>query len=162
MGLAPIHATGIYRSSSKHTSNYVIPTYIPTLKALVFARRKELEPLSQPSQKLLIVTTSEMVDQTDREKFATQESVKPIEPTVLDMPMKGDVLKEMQSCTMVHFVCHGNSDPVDPSNGGLVLGRSTKNKPDHLTVRELAAVTHARTQIAYCPRAPQRKTLLIA
>lgn len=54
---APFHAAGDHsRRSTRNTLSRAISSYIPTFKALAYARQKKLELLSSPESRLLLVT----------------------------------------------------------------------------------------------------------
>lgn len=47
------------------------------------------------------------------------------------------------------FICHGVSDPTNPSNSHLLLTDSRNSIPEHLTVRDLAAASLKMARMAY-------------
>ncbi|KAF5857855.1 hypothetical protein ETB97_005199 [Aspergillus alliaceus] len=152
-GLMPIHAAG---DSKKTTSDYVISSYIPTLKALQYARERDLRYLLEPNTRMLITAMPRTVGLeplvTEKEVELVTETVKAmssIAVSTLIEPPKSAVLDALGSCRIVHFACHGISDSENPSGGSLFLGESTNEAPERLTVRELAGVRHSLAQIAY-------------
>lgn len=153
MGLMPIHAAG---DSKKTTSDYVVSSYIPTTKALQYARERDLRYVLEPHTSMLITAMPRTVGlnplATEKEVEVVTETVKSLSSiavSTLIEPPKSAVLETLSECGIVHFACHGISDSEDPSNGSLFLGKSTNEAPERLTVRELAGVRHSVAQIAY-------------
>jgi len=67
-------------------------------------------------------------------------------------PDADTVLRQLESCRIAHFACHGISDPIDPSNSGLVLQRGASDGPqdqDHLSVHRISRLRLRHAQIAY-------------
>ncbi|KAH0611890.1 uncharacterized protein H6S33_009942 [Morchella sextelata] len=57
LAMAPFHAAGRHsRRSTENTYSHVISSYIPTIKALSYARRRKPQLLSRPGSSLLVVT----------------------------------------------------------------------------------------------------------
>ncbi len=67
-------------------------------------------------------------------------------PATPHTPTKETVLEHLPSCRLVHFACHGVSDPSDPSRSRLLLHDHTK---DPLTVASLSPVNLRHAQLAY-------------
>ncbi|KAL4733942.1 CHAT domain-containing protein [Aspergillus similis] len=89
---------------------------------------------------------------TTQEIISIRENVKAlpnIKPRVLTERPKAEVVGELVHNQIIHFACHGISDSVDPSAGSLFLGEYKDDKPDTLTIRELAHIRHQLPQIAY-------------
>ncbi|MFB7969878.1 CHAT domain-containing protein [Streptomyces rubiginosohelvolus] len=62
-----------------------------------------------------------------------------------DLPTTTNVLENLPGCTISHFVCHGTSDPANPSRSRLIL-----QDPDTpLTVSALAPVDIGNARLAY-------------
>ena len=62
-------------------------------------------------------------------------------------PSSGEVLRQLNDCEIAHFICHGVTDPVDPSRSRLLLGVHRQSTP--LTVSELASVRLDSARLAY-------------
>ena len=62
-------------------------------------------------------------------------------------PSRAEVLDRLDDCEIAHFMCHGVTDPVDPSRSRLLL--STHQHSDPLTVTELAPVRLDAARLAY-------------
>lgn len=69
-----------------------------------------------------------------------------ISTTVLLQPSKRAVLKVLPECHMVHFACHGESNPYDPSRSQLILQDWID---DPLSVADIAALYLENARFAY-------------
>ncbi|PLB48631.1 hypothetical protein P170DRAFT_407300 [Aspergillus steynii IBT 23096] len=153
MGLMPLHAAG---DSKRSTSDYVVSSYIPTLKALQYAREKDLQYLREPNTRMLITAMPRTVGLnplgTGKEVQLIRKAVQgssSIVPSTLTQPSKAEVLQEISKCALVHFACHGIPDTKHPEQGSLFLGASTALEPERLTIQELSNMRHDLGQIAY-------------
>ncbi|KAI9671220.1 MAG: hypothetical protein M1817_003727 [Caeruleum heppii] len=165
MGLTPLHAAG---DSTRVTSDYVVSTYIPTLKTLQYSREKALRRPSKANSRLLVVAMPETSGmsplKTEEEVNVIRENCMPVEPTVLINPTKSRVLEEMSTHQIIHFACHGDTNSIDPSSAGIFLGATSDEDAEHLTVRELADTVHSDAQIAFlsaCSTAENSSSWLI-
>ena len=151
LGSLPLHAAGYYeQGSTRNALHYIISSYIPSFKALAYARERRLKAVAKAEQRGLIITMPKTANMKDldvqEEARNVQETLGQLTvstPVVLDTPTSQEVLKELQASTIVHFACHGASDPSNPSNGGLFLRSSS------LTIRDLGPISLPRAQIAY-------------
>ncbi|KAK7446455.1 hypothetical protein Landi51_07402 [Colletotrichum acutatum] len=155
----PFHAaTGSDEETPGSTLDLSIPSYTSTIKALQNARNR-----SSKGQKtgdadpyhLLMVTMPSTPGQTDlpgvsREKQAIKAAIKgAYKITELERPNAQQVLDGMQDAQIVHFACHGASDPKDPLQSHLLLQNSNQTL-DKLTVKSLLAEkVKTRAWIAY-------------
>jgi CHAT domain-containing protein len=68
-------------------------------------------------------------------------------------PEAKEVLACMSDYDVVHFACHGLSDPVDPSESGLILQRrespDVEPLPDRLMVRQISGLHLKNACIAF-------------
>lgn len=62
-------------------------------------------------------------------------------------PSAAEVLERLNDCEIAHFMCHGVTDPVDPSRSSLLLSAGQRSDP--LTVGELAPVRLDAARLAY-------------
>jgi tetratricopeptide (TPR) repeat protein len=62
-------------------------------------------------------------------------------------PSAAEVLSRLNDCEIAHFMCHGVTDPVDPSRSRLLLGDEQGGDP--LTVSELRFVRLGAARLAY-------------
>lgn len=146
MGLAPIHAAGLYNDkgkSSECTSRYVVSSYIPSLKALEFFRKRELTRLDRD---FLVVPVPSTPGYDNLSALAEVDTIKkgiePTEPNVLGVPRKSKVLEALRTCRIAHFASHRVHNPMDPPKGSLLLPGDTIGAVDHLTVQELVSSSH--------------------
>ncbi|KAI9826049.1 MAG: hypothetical protein M1832_000498 [Thelocarpon impressellum] len=158
MGLVPLHAAGDYakEKSKDCTANYAVSSYIPTFKALVYARDREARARDVGRKNLLVVsmpTTPEgmwkplnvagEVNAIERSYEAAQGT-----STNLQRPSTNEVLERLKSHSIVHFACHGDPDANDPSESSLILCKDPQTI-DRLTVKQLSQITHGKAQLAY-------------
>ncbi|KAJ9226752.1 hypothetical protein DTO027B5_1912 [Paecilomyces variotii] len=151
MGLFPLHAAGDEQSV---TMDYVISSYTPTFKGLRFSREKGQRPSPPDADvKMLIVPVPETMGKpslkTHDEIEAIQRSMGSVTYTVLDMPSKTDILRELSRHHFIHFACHGSPDPNNPSDAALLLAPGHDGNPERLTVREISMLNHDDARLAY-------------
>lgn len=160
LGRAPFHAAGRDHSSSStsNTLNRVLSSYIPTIKALAYARKKELHLGSKSAAKVLLVgmpTTPgkaallgvqrEIADIVDILSNNVATST-----TVLIQPSSLTVLQQLHLSEVVHFACHAISDSKNPSNSSLALMTSTSPATmDQLTANMVSEAHIEHAQVAY-------------
>jgi tetratricopeptide (TPR) repeat protein len=152
MAQAPLHAAGDHApGSTENTLSHVVSSFTPTIKALDYSRKKAWKLYSTDRNKILVVAMPKTPGHSDlrvnQEVAAIEKHVGPQAfINVLENPSKEAVLKELESCTVAHFACHGYSDPEEPSNSALILGKSVA---EPLTIRDLGNITHQLAQVAY-------------
>jgi CHAT domain-containing protein len=70
--------------------------------------------------------------------------------TILHEPPCQPVLEELPKNDLIHFSCHGHSNPIDPSASTLELSsHSDGQQSSQLKVRDLASLDHDKARIAY-------------
>lgn len=83
----------------------------------------------------------------------------------LEQPDVASVLYHIQQCKIAHFVCHGVSNPENPSESSLLLQTTNAEpKQDILSVRKVSQISLAQGQIAYlsaCSMAENRSLRLV-
>ncbi|CUS11612.1 unnamed protein product, partial [Tuber aestivum] len=172
LSMAPFHAAGDHsRGSTRNTLSRAISTYIPTIKALNYAREhtKKAEIAEKRDPRLLLVPMPKTPGKTslpgvDKEvRYLVDSTSKiPIETTVLSNPTPAEVLKQAQQHDIVHFACHGVSD-MNPSNSHLVLLTPDGNDADKLLARDISNMVAQNAQLAYlsaCSSAKNQSTEL--
>ncbi|RPA90573.1 TPR-like protein [Choiromyces venosus 120613-1] len=180
LSMAPFHAAGDHsRGSTRNTLSRAISTYIPTIKALSYARQKELHlfdecgaslsPERSRNARLLIVPMPETpgaanlpgVHKEVQYIFdSTTNSATQI--TVLSNPTPAEVLKQFQHYDIVHFACHGAS-ATNPSDSHLVLLTPDGSDSDKLLARDISSLNTPGAQLAYlstCSSAKNPSTTL--
>lgn len=158
LAMAPFHAAGDHRpKSTNNTMSRAISSYIPTIKALSYARQKKFELLGKQDSRVLLVTmTNTPGRKWNRLSKAAVEAKEIVSlvgkdrTTQLDHPSAAKVLAELPSHDAIHFACHGVSDPKSPSNSALLLRpENGSEEPDRLTVEKISNTNIQRAQIAY-------------
>lgn len=160
MSVFPLHAAGEDgggESSFENTASHVISSYIPTIKALQYARDKNVRNLSEQGQSFLIASMPE----TERmrplkvsgEVTAVEQCAAsfPVDRIVaVDTPSKELVLEELKSTRIAHFICHGALDINNPSDSCLLFKQDdVDGKAGRLRVRDVAALSMEHAHIAY-------------
>lgn len=166
MSLFPIHAARGF--SGKNLMSYAISSYTPTIKALSFSRERPSKMFDTPPTKLLLVTMpttpgNVALPGVDEEAEAIKK-VKPFSLCVKEERHVNLVLEGLLSHDIVHFACHGASNPLDPSNSHLQLLHETNAlKSANLSVSDISNIT-TRAELAYlsaCCTANNDATYLI-
>ncbi|KAJ7615328.1 CHAT domain-containing protein [Roridomyces roridus] len=136
----PIHAAGIYRRNVC-TSDYVISSYTPTLKALLsppFSPMTSLKATaviqpttSLPGYSALPYTTEELqkIQQCIPHQWLTTFGT-PHSPVSTEK-----ILPHLHTSSIIHFACHGVQDTHKPLHSALVIGN------EKLTVEEIMKYT---------------------
>lgn len=149
----PFHAAGHHDMNfgnyqeSENTLSQIIPSYIPTIKALSYARScvSKTAEISTNETSILVVTMAATPNHrplpgVGHEKLAIQQVTKDIcRIKILESPTAAQVLDDMSGFDIVHFACHGSADPKAASNSHLLLQTSGPSGPivDELTVTDI-------------------------
>jgi hypothetical protein len=159
----PFHAAGDHtEGSTDNTISYVVSSYIPTLRALSFAREKfstkEVQGL-KPNNYLLIVTVPEApgmarLPGVEREAEGIARISKPhTKISHLESPGPTSVLQELPLANIVHFACHAIHTPSDLSSSHLVLMPDAMEMNDQAPQTELQPLTLQRISTKKAPSA---------
>lgn len=152
MALLPLHAAGDHQlGSTENTMSHIVSSYMPSLKALQFSRKKTWTPPVTKDSKILIIKMHKTLGYAD---LNVEEEVTAIQQhigssafiEVLETPTAATVLEQLSACSLVHFACHGASDVDQPSKSALLLGARSVEK---LTIGDLQALNHQLAQVAY-------------
>jgi CHAT domain-containing protein len=153
----PFHAAGDHNPGSiENTLSRAVSSYAPTIKALLFAREREVSAMrdSDPEAlKLLIVTMPTTPGEKNLpgvtlEKAHIQNAAEGnFWVQSLTQPSVAKVLQTMKKADVVHFACHGVSDWIDPSKSHLLLQKDSKLDP--LLIQDLLESEEARARIVY-------------
>lgn len=160
LGVAPFHAAGDYARNADplhNTMSYVVSSYTPTIKALSYAREKDLGFLDgnqrSRSQMLLVtmpVTPGESdLPDVDREVQSIRNVTEGfILSTHRVQPSATRVLVDFETYGVMHLACHGISDAVSPSQSHLVL--LSDGAADRLSIERISRRNAATsTQLVY-------------
>ena len=170
LGVLPLHAVGHHTEplsgdqTRRTVMDRVISSSTPTIRALRYARQ---HPPALPTGRALIVgmpvtpglpgggelpnvpmeiaqLSSLLPDPVLLAEPGTSADKFRYAPTAI--PTRENVLGQLPSCAIVHFACHGRSDPADPSKSLLLLHDHDRYP---LTVTSLASVNLGQAQLAY-------------
>ncbi|KAF5266390.1 hypothetical protein FOXYS1_2771 [Fusarium oxysporum] len=154
----PFHAAGIHKKKSTEIAlTQVISSYAPSIKVLGFARRRAC-CRTPKNTKVLAITMSTTPDMDDLKVEEEAEAIFTMAGTLslppLHQPRVEDVLKKLETSNIVHFACHGKSDPVDPMKSAIVLernddGSAMKLVQDPLTMADIARKDLTQAWIAF-------------
>lgn len=159
-GLLPFHAAGEYIDGvlvpGQSCLDKVVSSYTPSIKVLNntrarTARKTSLAEANNSENTLLLVTMETTPGQPDL-LGARQESRAIIKTAAqslvveeLEQPSSEEVLGKLRDhVDIVHFACHGYSDPSDPSQSHLLL---QKHSEDELVVDKLSVTNLLDTRI---------------
>ncbi|OJJ96326.1 hypothetical protein ASPACDRAFT_1883063 [Aspergillus aculeatus ATCC 16872] len=166
-GGLPFHAAGDYSQGpgldGESCLDQVISSYTPTIKALHAVRAKAAA--QQASRRVTMERPSLLIaTMPETPGHGALHGVRHEAQGIIDAvggamdikqligPSTDEVLSQLQESELVHFACHGYSDPGDPANSHLLLQRGSESGlvVDKLTVSKLLD-THAmsRAWIAY-------------
>jgi CHAT domain-containing protein len=132
------------RKAAGQAMDRVISSYAPTVRALAHARASG--PSTTAARSLIVSMPSSPEPYRDLPGTSLEaESLERVlpQPTVLTGPTAAQVLARLDAYTIVHFACHGITEPKEPSNSGLILA----DQP--LTVTALNSVTLPVGRLAY-------------
>lgn len=158
LAMAPFHAAGDHSpGSTRNTISRAISSYIPTIKALSYAREKSLELLSGDSELLLVTmpTTpgkSPLSSVGDEVGMIASVVGGMVGAKLLESPSAVEVLQKLKSCQAIHLACHGVPDSKRPSNSHLLLFKddgSESGSIDRLTVNAISNGNSKVAQLAY-------------
>lgn len=155
VALLPFHAAGNHGpGSNENTLSHLSSSYIPTLKMLHHSRK--LQRGHNLIDKVLVVTmpttparpgTHHDPLNVDIEVDAIYKSFgNPNSVEILPNPEPCQVLEKLPEYSIVHFACHGKSNPKNPSQSALLLGKAV---PAELSAENIRALNHESAQIAY-------------
>lgn len=129
----PLHAAG---TKCEGSWDYLVPSYIPTLKTLLSARGKYTPVRRSDFQAIIAAVPRPFKWSTLKDtviEARTLKSILPItainsippEPSLVagssGSALAADVLKALPQATILHLACHGYHDPIDPLGSGFVM-----------------------------------------
>lgn len=144
LSTAPFHAAGEHRNhSTENTVSHVVSTYIPTLRALSYAR--EISPGDQihsGSKRHLFIANSASAPGAAALPSVTEEISRIIEAAsphasivCTASPTPKSVLSELPLASIAHFACHAISDAIDLANSHLLLYSPLSPAPDSILLK---------------------------
>ena len=153
--MLPIHAAGYHDDRSGRTAvDRVVSSYIPTIKALVYARER-LKQTSHPKElRALLIGMPKTAEQNDlpyveEEILGLEELFRRtptnVTTTVVKRPTRINVLSTLAEYQIAHFACHGFS-ASGPAQSMLLL---TDWKTVPLTVLDLTVLNIQTSLFAY-------------
>lgn len=169
LAMAPFHAAGNhFPGSTENTFSRAISSYVPTIKALSYAREKKLKLFRGPETRILLVTmpttpissatpeTSNRARKWKSLKNAPMEVDQIIDSvqasaitTKFECPDVAQVLDELSATHVIHFACHAVSDAKNPSDSHLLLSGNDNPGPGKLTVGQISDMNLKNAHVAY-------------
>ncbi|KAF9458485.1 CHAT domain-containing protein [Collybia nuda] len=137
----PIHAAGVYRSSVRCCSNYMVSSYAPSISTLLSTQKVPGSTiLRRENAKALLVAVSDIPGMPRLPSTKKEiEAISKIIPSELILDI-GDnqtteganvttqtVLQRFAEASIVHLACHGQQDALNPLESGFCVedGRLT-------------------------------------
>lgn len=154
----PLHAAGTFSGNENEcTMAHVVSSYIPSMKALQFARERPLNFDLQGHKELLVVAMPETKGARALSAMKEAENIKqsfrefPNDSVeIMKYPSRENVLQRMKQSSIAHFACHGYSDSSDPSESCLLLSDYLEpGQPDRLSAADLNNVKHDLARLCY-------------
>ncbi|KAL4740778.1 CHAT domain-containing protein [Aspergillus similis] len=154
----PFHAAGDHSHPTENTISHAISSYTPTIKALAYSRsRMAKAPAQNPTPSVFIAAmpttpNKQPLPGVEPEVKAIQQASGHVFTVQLQKyPARKTVLDAMKDTDIIHFACHGSSDPVNPSRSHLLLQRCKSSAPavEKLTVQHISDHVFGRARIAY-------------
>ena len=158
----PFHAAGYHSpGSTKNTFTYVISSYALSINALSHSRSRcsatvdlQLKALIatmpvMPGVKRNLGSLPGVLDEK-QSVMGILRQYTTVEET--QQPSADTVIYSMKEYNIVHFACHGRTNHIDPSSGGLVLQRKDESGSavqDVLTVHDLSEINSQHAHLAY-------------
>ncbi|MEU5339335.1 CHAT domain-containing protein [Streptomyces sp. NPDC020766] len=170
LGILPLHAAGYHQDSTddpgrRTVMDRVVSSYAPTIRSLRYAREQSSRTaMSSACDRALIVAMPTTPGRPGRLDHAETEAAMlharlpgsvllqnidndtqaPSPPEL--RPTRENVLAHLGNYPVAHFACHGDNDPVDPSQSVLLL---LDHEEAPLTPRSLAPVALTQARLAY-------------
>lgn len=166
LGLLPVHAAGHHERQctpgepAASVLDAVVSSYTPTVRALRYARQ-QARRRDEPGRALIVAMPATPGEQALPGVAEEVKAVSGVLPSAVvlavpedgtrnttpdNLPTKENVFRYLPACTIAHFACHADSDPVDPSRSRLLL---YDHEASALTVAALAEVDHERLELTY-------------
>ena len=124
----PLHAMGPIPSDSdtpRYFLDFYIPSYTPTLSALIESNRSGSHMLGKPSL-LLVVQQDESMKAALCETRVVQSVDTQVKTLISARATPPAVLKRLQDHRFVHIVCHGKLEPGRPFDSSFKLYKGNR------------------------------------
>ena len=119
----PLHAMGPISSNvgpPQYFLDLYIPSYTPSLSALIDSHRPNSQTIKNPSILLVVQPDASMVQTLD-EMRAVQQASSPVTTLIGTTATTSVVLERLQDHRFVHIVCHGLLESGRPFNSSFKL-----------------------------------------
>lgn len=170
---APFHAAGKHPSKSKNAVSLVSSSYIPTIKALSYARQDASPRNGISDVRIELVSMPDtpghpplpnVEDELSCISEIARKSTVAIDTFV--KPSKSQILQRLRRSSgegvmrIIHFACHGLSDPQNPLESHVLLLKDAEDaekhsdeliapQADRLSVREVSTMKVESAYLAY-------------
>ena len=129
----PLHAMGPIPSNDgkkRYFSDLYIPSYTPTLAALIDSHNPspQLQSTKKPSLLLVAQPNKKTLPGVDKEIRVIQELNIKVESLIREDATTGTVLEGLRRHELVHFACHGNLEIGKPFDASFKLYRGQRLK----------------------------------
>jgi hypothetical protein len=125
LSLLPLHAAGYHRADTGcSVLDRIVSSHAPTVRALRHSRG--LAATAPDAARALVVAmpttpAAAPLPNAAAEADLLRDRIPGVLALVEPRPTRDTVLAAMADSSIVHFACHGTSDPVDPSRSALLL-----------------------------------------
>lgn len=118
-------------------------------------------PALNPATTAPVAKTWKPLQNVAKEAAEIMGAVNGTRTTRMDCPTTTEVLASIPAYNVIHFACHGVSDPTSPSNSYLALCGDNPSEEGKLTVGTISNMNIQTAQVAYlsaCSSALNRST----
>jgi CHAT domain-containing protein len=124
----PLHAMGPIPSDvgrSRYFLDLYIPSYIPSLSALIESHKPGPQTIGKPSI-LLVAQPEEQTPEALQEMKVVQAADTHVTTLLFAKATPTAVLKRLRDHPFVHIMCHGSLEPGKPFGASLILYRGER------------------------------------
>jgi len=148
----PLHAMGPIPSDDgvpRYFSDLYIPSYTPTLSALIESRKPSKSPFEKPSV-LLVANPDDSLQDAWSEIWSVQglNTVTRVTTLLGKRAKTSVVLEGLQDHQFCHFICHGNLVPEKPFDASFQL-HETRYESDRLTLLDIVQSRLPNAEFAF-------------